>query len=84
MTSDLRDEILREVRTMLQSYNKSESPIDEETDILEDLEVDSLSVMNFIMQLEDRFDISVPLNVLPEIRTVGDLAGTIYKLKRDA
>jgi acyl carrier protein len=28
--------------------------------------------MNLIEQVEDRFDVSVPLNILPEIRTVRD------------
>ena len=84
MTVDPEEEAFREVRGMLQAYNKSGKPIERDTDILEDLEVDSLSVMNFIMKLEDRFDISIPLNVLPDIRTVGDLAATINQLKRDA
>ena len=84
MTVDPQEEVFREVRGMLHAYNKSGKQIERGTDILEDLEVDSLSVMNFIMKLEDRFDISIPLNVLSDIRTVGDLAATICQLKRDA
>ncbi len=84
MTVDPQEEVFREVRDMLHAYNKSGKQIERGTDILEDLEVDSLSVMNFIMKLEDRFDISIPLNVLSDIRTVGDLAATINQLKRDA
>jgi len=44
----------------------------EDTDLVSDLEFDSLKVMNLIEQVEDRFDVSVPLNILPEIRTVRD------------
>ena len=84
MTVDPQEEVFREVRDMLHAYNKSGKQIESGTDILEDLEVDSLSVMNFIMKLEDHFDISIPLNVLSDIRTVGDLATTIAQLKRDA
>ncbi|MEM7222907.1 MAG: acyl carrier protein [Pseudomonadota bacterium] len=84
MTADPEEEVFWEVRGMLQAYNKSNKPIESGTDILEDLEVDSLSVMNFIMKLEDHFDISIPLNVLSDIRTVGDLAATITQLKKDA
>ncbi|MCU0605253.1 MAG: acyl carrier protein, partial [Desulfobacterales bacterium] len=44
--------------------------VQEETDLVADLEFDSLKVMNLIEQVEDRFDVSVPLNILPDIRTV--------------
>jgi acyl carrier protein len=44
----------------------------EDTDLVADLEFDSLKVMNLIEQVEDRFDVSVPLNILPDIRTVRD------------
>ena len=84
MTDDPQMDVFHEVQGMLETYNKSGKHIERGTNILEDLEVDSLSVMNFIMKLEDRFDISIPLNVLTDIRTVGDLAATITQLKRDA
>jgi acyl carrier protein len=32
------------------------------------------------MEIEDRFDISVPLNILPEVHTVRDLALQLEKL----
>ena len=44
----------------------------EDTDLVTELEFDSLKVMNLIEQVEDRFDISIPLNILPEIRSVRD------------
>jgi len=44
----------------------------EGTDLVTDLEFDSLKVMSLIEQVEDRFDISVPLNILPDVRTVQD------------
>jgi len=44
----------------------------EDTDLVADLEFDSLKVMNLVEQVEDRFDVSVPLNILPDIRTVRD------------
>jgi acyl carrier protein len=33
--------------------------------------------MDLLMSLEDRFDISIPLNSLPEVETVGDLVALI-------
>ncbi len=54
--------------------------IDENTDLISDLEFDSLKVMNLMEDIEDRYDISVPLNVLADIRTVKDLAVQLQKL----
>lgn len=52
----------------------------EETDLVADLEFDSLKVMNLIEQVEDRFDVSVPLNILPDIRTVRDFTVQLQKI----
>jgi acyl carrier protein len=39
--------------------------------------------MDLMMELEDRFDVSIPLNLVPEIATVGQLADTIFTSKND-
>ena len=36
--------------------------------------------MDMVMELEDRFDVSIPMNVVAEIQTVDELADTILKL----
>ena len=78
-TAEFEDEIFQEIRRLLEPFNPTGQEIGIQTDILQDLPVDSLAVMNFIMTLEDKFDISIPLNVLPDIRTVGDLMTTIHR-----
>ena len=37
-------------------------------------------VLDLLMEVEDRFDVSVPLNVLPDVRTVGEFASALQKL----
>jgi acyl carrier protein len=54
--------------------------IDENTDLVSDLEFDSLKVMNLIEDVEDYFDISIPLNVLADVRTIKDLALQLERL----
>lgn len=83
-TAEFEDEIFQEIRRLLEPFNSTDQEIGIQTDILQDLTVDSLAVMNFIMTLEDRFDISIPLNVLPDIRTVGDLVTTIHRTATEA
>ncbi len=53
-----------------------------ETSLVRDLGLDSLAAMDLLMSVEDRFDVSIPLNALPEIETVGDLSAVIAAIKR--
>jgi acyl carrier protein len=73
---------LHEIAPMLERFRRGETAITAETDLRLDLDLDSLAVMNFLMDVEDSFDVSIPLNALPELRTVGDLVRTIDGLKR--
>ncbi|HLB81379.1 MAG TPA: acyl carrier protein [Dongiaceae bacterium] len=77
-------DIVREIATLLKPFRKDATPISGETDISRDLNLDSLSVMDFIMELEEKFDVSIPLNLVPEIQTVADLAATIHRIKGSA
>jgi acyl carrier protein len=62
---------------LLQPFNSGNIEIKPETDISADLNIDSVSVMDFVMEVEDRFDIEIPLNVLSETRTMGDLVKVV-------
>ncbi|MGE4528033.1 MAG: acyl carrier protein [Rhodospirillaceae bacterium] len=50
------------------------------TSIMGDLGLDSLTVMNFVMWLEDAFDVSLPMDRIVEVETVADLAGALHAL----
>jgi acyl carrier protein len=68
------------LRDLLQTRNRNRLSIDEQTGLVTDLGLSSLEVMELIEQVEDHFDISIPLNILPDISTVGDLARKIGQL----
>ncbi|MDZ4735038.1 MAG: acyl carrier protein [Rhodospirillaceae bacterium] len=68
---------------ILRPFRKSEAPIERGSDLADDLRLDSLAVMDLMMELEERFDITIPLNAVPEIRTVGDLADFVAKQKAE-
>ena len=40
--------------------------------------------MDFVMEVEDHFDIEVPLNVLSDIRTIAELAKVVEERKSKA
>jgi acyl carrier protein len=50
-----------------------------DTELTGQLMLDSLKVMDLIVAVEDEYDISVPINALAEIRTVGELATLVEK-----
>ena len=69
-----------EVQAILKQFTGGDGVIQRESKLIQDLDLDSVKVMELLMLLEDHFDISIPLNVLPDISTVGDLARQIDKL----
>jgi len=75
------EDVQARVLSALQAVSGKDSQIFADTNISRDLGLDSLAIMNFMMRLEDEFDISIPLERVPEIETVADLAGTIMELK---
>ena len=75
-----RGEVIREICHHLEPYQVGERPITGATVIAKDLTIDSLAIMDMVMELEDRFDVSIPMNVIAEIHTVDQLADTIRDL----
>jgi acyl carrier protein len=49
-------------------------------ELLADLGFDSLQVLELVGELEDHFDIAVPLNSLTHIRTVSQIAAEVRRL----
>jgi len=62
---------------LLEPFNTNGAALKAETDISTDLNIDSVTVMDFVMEVEDRFDIEIPLNMLSETRTVAELAQVV-------
>jgi acyl carrier protein len=43
-----------------------------------------VAVLDFIQDVEDRFDLSIPLERVAEVQTIGELSAAIEALKRAA
>lgn len=71
MTRD--DALFDEVSELLARYNTKGIPLTRETDLGADLAIDSVTAMDLVMEIEDRFDLDIPINLVAELRTVGDL-----------
>jgi len=75
----LQMEIFSEIRHLLAPYQVTGMPITGDTVICDGTTVDSLTVMDIIVDLEDRFDVTIPMKQVAEIRTVDQLADTILR-----
>jgi acyl carrier protein len=69
------------IRTLVEPFNKKGIVLAEGTSFADDLELDSLTVMDLVANIEDEWDINMPLNILPDLETVGQLADAVVKLK---
>jgi len=73
-------EYLEFLYSALESQNKKKLVLSESTDLVADIGLSSLEVMEFIEKIEDHFDISIPLNILPDVNTIGELARKVREL----
>ncbi len=76
--------LLNEVSDVLESVLNKKVELKPEMNIVNDLGLDSIAVMNFTMALEDKFDISIPLNDMASVVTVQDLLNTLETLRSAA
>lgn len=70
--------IFERIRQILcEQLDLEENKITMESDIVEDLEADSLDVVDLVMTLEDEFGLEVPDDQVENFRTVGDIVNFI-------
>lgn len=77
LVGDIREIIFETLRSSLPKPVE----ITEKTHIVDDLGLNSVAVMDFVMEIEDRLDMSVPLDKIAEIETVGDLIAAMQNLR---
>jgi len=63
---------------------ESDLTLTAETNIVADTGLDSVSVMDFVFELEDEFGITVPLDRISDVKTVGELTNAVYGLIEEA
>jgi acyl carrier protein len=82
MIMELDTEIQARVLDLLGRKIDAGRKIDLSSNVVEDTGLDSVSVMDFVMEIEDEFDITIPLDQVAEVRTVGDLAHAVEVILR--
>ncbi|APW59790.1 acyl carrier protein [Paludisphaera borealis] len=87
LTSDKIASLLDVVSEMIRSVSAKakERTITAETLLLEELALDSLDLVRVIMLMEDRYQVTIDLDEVPNMKCVADLARTLdHELKTAA
>jgi acyl carrier protein len=75
-----RSEMFDRMKGLIEPFNKKGVEVSEATTFAGDLEWDSLTVMDFVAEVEDSFDIVISMNLQAEIENVGQLVDAVKKL----
>lgn len=80
-------ETLAEILTKYLKNNWAGSPsshktITRTTNMVTELQLDSFQVMEYMLEVEDHFDIAVDLDSLSNIHTIDDLAGVVINAQK--
>lgn len=73
-------ETLETIYGLIAPINKKGIDLTPSTTFAVDLELDSLTVMDLVAEIEDEFDIVLPLNMLPDLETIEQVADAVEKI----
>ena len=74
------EEILEKVTHELSALTGPDIVLTEASELVTELELDSFKVLDLLMNIEDEFDISMPVNLLADVHTVKDLAERVHSV----
>ena len=76
-----RAEVDQKIRSLIEPFNKKGVEISDSTTFANDLEFDSLTVMDFVAEIEDIFDIIISMNQQAEIEPYGQLVSAVHTMQ---
>ena len=62
------DLVFRKICSLIEPLNEKGVELSRETDLIADLEIDSVAVLDMVMDIEDFYDISIPVNTISETK----------------
>lgn len=78
------DECLKIVRQVLGEHLEPGQTAGESDALAGDLGLGSLQMLELVVEVEDALDISLPLNQLPDLQTVGDFARMLVTVTNES
>ncbi|MEM9880581.1 MAG: acyl carrier protein [Pseudomonadota bacterium] len=80
MSKPSHEEILSTLFSLIAPLNTKGVDLKPDITFAQDLEFDSLTVMDLVAAIEDEFDIILPLNMLPDLETIDQVAAAVSKI----
>jgi len=77
-------DIEHQLSTLLGHITELPDSFNADSDLIDDLALDSMQVMEFVMEAEDHFDLAIAQDRLADVRTLAQLAAVIEKLRGPA
>lgn len=74
----------QQLKELLEHITPTPPDFDGNSDLIEDLALESIQVMEFVMEAEDHFDIAIAQDKLADVRTLSQLAAVIEDLRGTA
>jgi acyl carrier protein len=68
------DDVFRYICGLVGRFAPEGKQLTPGTELATDLNVDSVAAMDLVMEIEDKYEIDIPINQIGDIRTLGDLA----------
>jgi acyl carrier protein len=73
--ADIESEIIR----ILRGFLKDAPALSGSTDLIADLDLESVQIMEFVVEVEDHYDIAIDLESLSNVHTVAELAEVVTR-----
>lgn len=77
------DLVFRKICSLIEPLNEKGVELHRDTDFIADLEADSVAILDMVMDIEDFYDISIPVNTISETKTIGELVDAIHAIKKE-
>ncbi len=77
------DKIEERLREILSGSLDSSVDLASNTNFVSDLGLESIQVLEFVMEVEEHFDIAIDMESLSDVRTIGELAKVVAGLVED-
>ena len=74
------EQLLKLMQVELEEIKPGIPKLDMKTDLIAGLGLDSVQVLDMCSAIEDELDISIPVNRLGEVRTVGEMTSLLSQL----
>ncbi len=73
-------DLLALIERELQNIKPEIEKLREDTDLVSDLNLDSVQVLEMCTAIEDELDVSIPVNRLGDVRTAGQLIAVLQDI----